>query len=161
MRALEATILLTSTKWSKSAHSVSVKLTTSRSRVMPATSSPRTEIRASQRSHSLRPIPHPKARQTRHLKRPPHHGFGAIAFPWRRYSLTTNRERKKTMLINSADDISKRLSLLEDLQNSPVLDAWKNKLCVAGLRHHGLYDTVGVKDRRFLPPGTATGWHLS
>jgi hypothetical protein len=33
------------------------------------------------------------------------------------------------MLIKSADDKSKRLALLEDLQNSPVLDAWqKNKL---------------------------------
>lgn len=33
------------------------------------------------------------------------------------------------MLIKSADDKSKRLALLEDLQNSPVLDAWqKTKL---------------------------------
>jgi hypothetical protein len=33
------------------------------------------------------------------------------------------------MLIKSADDKAKRLALLEDLQNSPVLDAWqKNKL---------------------------------
>lgn len=39
------------------------------------------------------------------------------------------------MLIKSADDKSKRLALLEDLQNSPVLDAWqKNKLREALLR---------------------------
>lgn len=51
------------------------------------------------------------------------------------------------MLIKSADDKTKRLALLEDLQNSPVLDAWqKNKLREAGLRHYWLYDTVVAKD---------------
>lgn len=40
------------------------------------------------------------------------------------------------MLIKSADDKSKRLALLEDLQNSPVVDAW---LCRSvGMRFRGL-----------------------
>jgi hypothetical protein len=39
------------------------------------------------------------------------------------------------MLIKSADDKSKRLALLEDLQNSPVLDAWQKTNCVK--RRHG------------------------